>query len=147
MISAHLIRRRVLTGKANVRYPPCFSPPRSWAFHAISHTTLGHASCRYACCVQCGEYPDDGSALVESERRIGYVPRVQFIATGLFPPSIIDWSPDGQFIALGTATLSLLNVATDELLQLPDARGTLFMVLIPSGPAINGAAPAWSPGG
>ena len=22
---------------------------RSWAFHAMSHTTLGNASCRYAC--------------------------------------------------------------------------------------------------
>ena len=61
------------------------------------------------------------SPLGGSERRIGYVPGNQFTVTGLFPPSKIDWSPDGQFIALGTATLSLLNVATGELRQLPAA--------------------------
>jgi Tol biopolymer transport system component len=61
------------------------------------------------------------SHLGGAERKLGHVSRSTFVVMALLPPSKIDWSPDGQFIALGTATLSLLKVATGELLQLPVA--------------------------
>ena len=62
------------------------------------------------------------SALGGSERRVGRVPGGFAQATGiLLPLSTIDWSPDGQFIALGTSTLSLLNVLTGEVIQFSPA--------------------------
>ena len=62
------------------------------------------------------------SALGGSERRVGQVQGGFAQATGvLLPLSTIDWSPDGQFIALGTSTLSLLNVLTGEVIQFSPA--------------------------
>jgi Tol biopolymer transport system component len=47
---------------------------------------------------------------------LAQLPREKIQIPGLgLPPSKVDWSPDGRFIALGTRTLSLLNVATGEL--------------------------------
>ena len=57
-----------------------------------------------------------------SERRVGRIPRAGVNQAGLLPQSTIDWSPDGQFIALGTSTLSLLNVLTGEVIQFSAAQ-------------------------
>ena len=61
------------------------------------------------------------SAQGGSERRVGRIPRAGFTQAGLLPLYTIDWSPDGQFIALGTSTLSLLNVLTGEVIQFSPA--------------------------
>ena len=56
------------------------------------------------------------SALGGAERTVARLRREDLPLPNLrLPPSTIDWSPDGQFIALGTRTLSLVNVATGDL--------------------------------
>ena len=59
------------------------------------------------------------SALGGAERTVARLRREDLPLPNLrLPPSKIDWSPDGQFIALGTRTLSLVNVATGDLKSL-----------------------------
>ena len=58
------------------------------------------------------------SALGGSERRVAQAPLRR---VGFLPPTKIDWSPDGQFIALGTDTLSLVRVATGEVIHFTSA--------------------------
>jgi TolB protein len=62
------------------------------------------------------------SALGGAERTVARLRRedLPLSAFGL-PSSKIDWSPDGQFIALGSQTLSLVNVATGDLMSFSPA--------------------------
>jgi len=55
------------------------------------------------------------SALGGAERRAARIMRQTFPVSGILLPSKIDWSSDGRFLALGTETLSLLNVETGEI--------------------------------
>ena len=57
------------------------------------------------------------SPLGGAERTLARLPGEDVPRTRLaLPPTKIDWSPDGRFIALGTRTLSLVNVATGEVM-------------------------------
>jgi WD40 repeat protein len=61
------------------------------------------------------------SALGGAERRVARIERQDFPISGVLLPTKIDWSPDGRFIALGSATVSLLNLETGELIPLTSA--------------------------
>ena len=66
------------------------------------------------------------------------VPQVPLRRLSFLPPTKIDGSPDGQFIALGMDTLSLVRVATGEVIHFtPTVRGTdLYRAFSPDGQAI-----------
>ena len=66
------------------------------------------------------------SHLGGSERSVARIKGVTFMVSGMLLPTKIDWSPDGQFIVLGTPTLSILRVETREVIEFaaPIAPGT-----------------------
>jgi Tol biopolymer transport system component len=67
------------------------------------------------------------SALGGAERRVARIPRQQFGGSLLnldLPPTKIDWSPKDRFIAIGTRTISLLDLETGELIPINPAAGS-----------------------
>ena len=88
------------------------------------------------------------SALGGGERTLARLPHEKLRpppVMGLLPPTKIDWSPDGRFIALGTRTLSLLKVATGEVMAFSPAPGPGFDLDPAFSP--DGRAIAYSRGG
>ena len=64
------------------------------------------------------------SRLGGAEQRVAQLPREKFGGQLLvlnLPPTKIDWSPDGRFIAIGTTTISLLELATGEIVPINTA--------------------------
>lgn len=88
------------------------------------------------------------SALGGAERRAAQIARRTF-AIDVIPPTRIDWSPDGRFIAVGTAPLSLLDLETGAVLPLqaaPSPGGDRDPVFSPDGRTIvysRGTAPVF----